>query len=96
MLKEYTVYIMTNKNKTLYIGFTNDLARRISEHKGKFVRSFTNKYNCDILVYYELVSGLEAAKYRERQIKGWLRAKKINLIMSMNPEWKDLSLEWVQ
>ena len=94
MAKEYYVYIMTNKSRTLYTGVTGDLMRRVYEHKNKLVPGFTSKYNIRYLVYYESTSNVHAALEREKQIKGWLRAKKIVLIESMNPEWKDLSEEW--
>lgn len=94
MSKEYYVYIMTNKSRTLYTGVTNSLMRRVYEHKNKLVPSFTNKYNIQFLVYYEAGSDIHAAIAREKQIKDWLRAKKIALIDSMNPQWKDLSEEW--
>jgi putative endonuclease len=82
---------MTNKSGTLYTGVTNNLERRIYEHKHHLVKGFTNKYNIDKLVYFEETSDINAAITREKQIKGWLRKKKIALIQSMNPEWKDLS-----
>ena len=85
---------MTNKSRTLYIGITNDLMRRMHEHRNKLVRGFTSKYNIQYLVDYELTSSIHVALEREKQIKGWLRVKKIALINSMNPEWKDLSEEW--
>jgi len=95
MSKEYYVYIMTNKSRTLYTGVTNDLMRRVYEHKNKLdPNSFTSKYNIRFLVYYESTPSVHMAIAREKQIKGWLRAKKIALIDSMNPEWKDLSEEW--
>ena len=94
MSKEYYVYIMTNKSKTLYIGVTSNLMRRVREHKEKLIEGFTSKYNIHILVYYESTSNVHAALDREKQLKGWLRAKKIALIESLNPEWKDLSEEW--
>jgi putative endonuclease len=94
MSKEYYVYIMTNKSRTLYTGVTNDLMRRVYEHKNKLVPGFTRRYNINCLVYYESTSSVYAALEREKQIKGWVRAKKITLIKSMNPEWKDLSEEW--
>jgi putative endonuclease len=94
MSNEYYVYIMTNPSKTLYTGVTNNLMRRVYEHKNKLVQGFTSKYNIHILVYYESTSNVHAALAREKQIKGWLREKKIGLINSMNPEWKDLSEEW--
>ena len=85
---------MTNKSKTLYTGVTNDLQRRVFEHKRLMVRGFTKKYRITKLVYFETGSDIKAAIYREKQIKGWLRKKKIALIESVNPEWKDLSEEW--
>lgn len=94
MSKEYYVYIMTNKSRTLYTGVTNDLMRRVYEHKNKLVPGFTSNYNLQHLVYYETSSSIDSAIEREKQIKGWLRAKKIALIDSMNPGWKDLSEEW--
>jgi putative endonuclease len=94
MHKEYYVHIMTNKSRTLYTGVTNDLMRRVPEHKHKLVPGFTSKYNIQYLVYYESTPSIHAALGREKQIKGWLRAKKIALINSMNPAWKDLSEEW--
>jgi putative endonuclease len=82
---------MTNKSGTLYTGVTNNLERRIYEHKHHLVKGFTNKYNIDKLVYFEETNDINAAISREKQIKGWLRKKKIALIESMNPGWKDLS-----
>ena len=87
---------MTNKSRTLYTGVTNDLMRRVYEHKNKLVKGFTGKYNIQYLVYYESTSNIYAALEREKQIKGWLRRKKIALIDSMNPKWKDLSEEWYE
>jgi putative endonuclease len=94
MSKEYYVYIMTNKWRTLYTGVTNNLMRRVYEHKNKLVAGFTSKYNIQFLVYYEMTADVHVALAREKQIKGWLRAKKVALIDSMNPSWKDLSEEW--
>ena len=94
MTKQFYVYIMTNKSHTLYTGVTNDLERRVYEHKQKLVAGFTAKYNIDRLVYYEATEDVNSAIYREKQIKGWLRAKKIALIESMNPKWTDLSARW--
>ena len=85
---------MTNKSRTLYTGVTNDLERRVYEHKQKLVPGFTGKYNITRLVYFELTQDVQAAIAREKQIKGWLRRKKIALVESMNPEWKDLSMIW--
>ena len=93
-MKSYYVYIMTNKSKTLYIGVCNDLKRRVYEHKNKLISGFTEKYNITKLVYFEEISDVEAAIKREKQLKGWIRKKKISLIESENPNWNDLSLEW--
>lgn len=92
----YYVYIMTNKNNTvLYTGVTNNLQRRVWEHKNKVnPRSFTVRYNICKLVYYECFEDVNAAIAREKQIKAGSRARKIALIESMNKERKDLSLEW--
>jgi putative endonuclease len=94
MNKEYYVYIITNKsNRVLYTGVTNDLRKRIYEHKNKLVKGFTSRYNVEKLVYYDICEDIEIAILREKQIKGWLRRKKVALIGSMNPEWNDLSEE---
>jgi putative endonuclease len=91
---EYYVYIMANRSRTLYTGVTNDLQRRVYEHKQKLVPGFTSRYNIDRLVYFEATPDVRSAIEREKQIKGWLRAKKIKLIESMNPAWEDLSWDW--
>jgi putative endonuclease len=89
--KTYTVYIMTNKyDKVLYVGVTNNLARRVYEHKNKLLKSFTSNYNVTKLVYFENYYDIQQAIAREKQIKGWLRKKKIELIKSINPEFKNL------
>jgi putative endonuclease len=93
-VKQYYIYIMTNRSKTLYTGVTNDLIRRVYEHKQKLVSGFTNKYNITKLVYFEETDDIKAAILREKQIKGWLRTKKISLIEGFNPEWEDLSEDW--
>ena len=93
-MREYYVYIMTNRSRTLYTGVTNDLARRVYEHKTKQIPGFTQRYNITQLVYYEATPDVRSAIEREKQIKGWLRAKKIALIESMNPGWRDLSQDW--
>jgi putative endonuclease len=85
---------MTNHKRTLYTGITSDLKRRVYEHKQKLKPGFTSKYNINQLVYYEETSDVKQAIAREKQIKGWLRAKKIVLIESINPEWRDLSADW--
>lgn len=93
-MKQYYVYIMTNKSHTLYTGVTNNLERRVEEHKSKSISGFTSKYNVTQLVYYEEGNDVNVAIAREKQIKGWLRVKKIALIESINPEWRDLSEDW--
>jgi putative endonuclease len=92
MEKSYCVYILTNHHKTvLYTGVTNDLARRVQEHKDGVVKGFTQKYKCHILVYYEVTDDINAAIEREKQIKGGSRSAKEKLIESINPDWRDLS-----
>jgi len=86
---------MTNNSKTLYIGVTDNLERRVYEHKNKLIEGFTKKYNITKLAYYEMTNDVQSAIEREKQIKGWLRRKKIDLIEAMNPKWTDLSEEWV-
>jgi putative endonuclease len=95
-MPDYYVYIVTNRSHTLYTGVTNDLPRRVYEHKQKLVEGFTQKYNISQLVYYETTSEVRSAIAREKQIKGWLRSKKIALIESMNPKWEDLSEGWYE
>jgi len=91
----YYVYILTNKNNTvLYIGVTNDLKRRIYEHKNKLLDGFTKKYNINKLVYFEETNDIKIAIAREKQLKGYTRLKKENLIASQNIKWNDLSLDW--
>ncbi|MBQ8765086.1 MAG: GIY-YIG nuclease family protein [Clostridia bacterium] len=88
----YYVYMLTNKNnKVLYTGVTNNLKRRLYEHKNKFVDGFTKKYNVDKLVYYEITNDVNSALAREKQIKGWTRAKKNALVESKNSQWCDLT-----
>jgi len=95
MTKGYC-YILTNKNKTvLYIGATNDLERRIAEHKeSTHMNAFTKRYNCTLLVYFETFDDVQDAFRREKQLKAGNRKRKEALINSVNPEWRDLSLEW--
>ena len=85
---------MTNRSGTLYIGVTNDLIRRIYEHKNKLIPGFTTKYNIDRLVYFESTNNIEAAIAYEKKLKGWNRLRKINLIKKQNPKWIDLSENW--
>jgi putative endonuclease len=91
MDKQYSVYIMTNKwNKVLYTGVTNDLKRRVYEHKNKLIQGFTERYKLDKLVYYETVESIESAIMREKQIKGGSRNDKIQLVNTVNDKWCDL------
>jgi len=91
----YYVYMITNwNNKVLYTGVTNNLERRIFEHKNKIIKGFTSKYNINKLVYFDYTDNINSAIVREKQIKGWTRKKKNELIEEMNPEWKDLSKEF--
>ena len=92
--KLYYVYILTSNSGTLYTGVTNNLQRRIYEHKNKLIEGFTKKYNVTRLVHFETFSDANDAIRREKQIKGWTRRKKIVLIESSNPKWQDLSDEW--
>ena len=85
---------MANKSRTLYTGVTSDLKRRVYQHKHKLAPGFTSKYNITQLVYFETTSDVKSAIAREKQIKGWLRSKKIALIESTNPTWQDLSTDW--
>ena len=94
--RRYFVYIMTNRSRTLYVGVTNNLVRRMHEHKQKLVPGFTSKYNLTWLAYFEETSDVASAIAREKQIKGWRRSKKVELIESVNPRWNDLSMEWFE
>ena len=95
MMRQYYVYILTNRKQgVLYTGVTNNLERRMYEHKNKRIPGFASKYNLKRLVYFEETIDVNAAIAREKQVKGWLRKKKVALIESQNPGWKDLSEEW--
>ena len=94
--KTYFVYIMTNRSKTLYTGVTNNLIRRVREHKMGTGSCFAARYKVDRLVYFERFKDVHNAIDREKRIKGWLRVKKIALIVSVNPAWRDLSQEWFE
>ena len=95
-VKQYYVYIMTSASGTLYTGMTNNLQRRVYEHKHKLGEGFTKKYNVTRLVYYEQFREVRDAVAREKQIKGWRRSKKIDLIESLNSTWRDLSEDWFE
>jgi putative endonuclease len=91
MCRESYVYLVANKhNNVLYVGVTNDLIRRVYEHKNKMQKGFTQKYNVNRLVYYEVCDNIVTAIEREKQIKGWSRQKKNNLVNALNPDWHDL------
>ena len=94
-MNRYCVYIMTNwKHTTLYIGVTNDLERRVAQHRSHALKGFTDTYNLEKLVYYEECPQVDDAIKREKQLKGWTRAKKNRLIERMNPHWRDLAADW--
>ncbi len=96
-MNKYYVYILANKtNSVLYIGVTNDLRRRLYEHKNKLIEGFTSKYNVNKLVYFEETSDVKAAIQREKNLKKWKRQWKNELIEKLNPDYKDLSDEWEQ
>jgi len=93
----YYVYILTNWNyKVMYIGVTNNLERRVYEHKNKLIDGFTKKYNVSRLVYYEQTTDVHTAIEREKQIKGWRRQRKNDLVETINPKWDDLSNGWYE
>lgn len=92
-MKRYWVYILSNHRRVLYVGMTNNLARRVYEHRNKLTEGFTSKYNVTQLVYYEETNDVMAAIEREKQIKGWTRAKKFALVNSFNKAWRDLGDE---
>jgi putative endonuclease len=90
----YFTYIMASRSRTLYIGVTGDLHRRVFQHKWKEQEGFTARYNCDRLVWFERHQFVQKAIGREKELKGWSRSKKIALIESLNAAWMDLSREW--
>jgi putative endonuclease len=94
--KTYYVYILTNKSGTLYAGVTGNLRERIWQHKSGLVAGFSKRYNITKLIYYECFSDVNSAIAREKQIKGWVRRRKLDLIASVNPEWDDLSADWYE
>ncbi|GBC95141.1 hypothetical protein HRbin16_00928 [bacterium HR16] len=93
-MRRYYVYILASRSRVLYTGVTSDLCRRVAEHKSKQVPGFTKRYNVNRLVHYEEYSRVSDAIAREKQIKGWLRSKKVALIEEHNPQWADLSEGW--
>ncbi len=94
VMSQYYVYLMASYRGTLYTGVTNDLTRRVYEHRLKVVDGFTKRYNISKLVHYEATDDVESAIAREKQIKGWLRSKKVALFESLNPYWEDLADAW--
>ena len=91
----YYVYILTNwNNHVMYVGVTNNLQRRIYEHKEKLIDGFTSKYNVNKLVYYEETTDIKSAISREKELKGWRRSKKDAIVVTMNQNWEDLSKDW--
>jgi putative endonuclease len=93
-LRLYSTYILSNNSMTLYIGMTNNLLRRVFQHKRGDGSEFTSRYHFDHLVYFEQTADVRDAIAREKQLKGWTRKRKIELIKTMNPQWVDLSAEW--
>jgi putative endonuclease len=93
-MKNYRVYIMSGRTRTLYVGITNDIERLAYEHRNKSIQGFTSKYHLDHLVYFEEYADVRDAIEQEKQIKSWRREKKVALIESLNPRWRDLSLNW--
>ncbi|PIU57147.1 MAG: endonuclease [Deltaproteobacteria bacterium CG07_land_8_20_14_0_80_38_7] len=95
-MKRYFIYILASqRNGTLYIGVTNDITRRVYEHKNNLIEGFTKKYKVHLLVYFEEFQNVEAAITREKQLKRWKRSWKLRLIQTENPEWNDLYQEFI-
>jgi len=92
--RAYFTYIVASRSHTLYIGVTSNLSKRVFDHKQKTHRGFSATYNCNRLVWFERFSGPKSAIAREKQLKGWIRAKKIASIEKANPTWNDLSEGW--
>jgi putative endonuclease len=91
---KFWVYIVASQTGTLYVGMTNNIERRMREHKSGEVEGFASRYGCNRLVYWESFDEVQRAINREKQLKGWTRAKKIGLLESMNPRWADLAEKW--
>ena len=94
MIRAYWVYILASRSRVLYTGVTNDLARRVNEHKQGLIPGFTQKYRVTRLVYFEEFGDIGDASAREKQIKGWVRARKVKLIEGRNAAWTDLAHNW--
>ena len=95
-MPDYYVYILTNHSGTFYTGVTNDLERRVAEHRAGIEKGFASKYKTNRLMYHEAATSIGDAIAREKQIKSWRRSKKIELIRAMNPRWIDLAEEWYE
>lgn len=93
-MKAYFVYVMSNESRMIYVGVTNSLKHRVAQHKKKLIAGFTRRYNLYKLVFYEMFPDIRKAIAREKQLKGWLRAKEVVLIVSQNPQLKDLAADW--
>ena len=93
-MEKFYIYIIASRTGTLYVGMTNDIKKRIYQHKNHLVGGFTEKYNIDRLIYVETISDFDSVIKREKQIKKWRREKKVALIDSQNPSWDDLSRDW--
>jgi putative endonuclease len=93
-VRRFYIYIVSSKRRTLYIGVTSDLKQRVHQHQNGLIPGFSSRYMCKSLVYFEELAYVRDAIAREKQLKGWRRAKKIALIEKENPEWKDLSADW--
>ena len=93
-MRAYYVYIMASRSRVLYTGVTNDLARRVYEHKRSLTPGFTSRYRITRLVYFEEFGAVRDAIAREKQLKGWVRARKVRLIEQRNPTWEDLADAW--
>jgi putative endonuclease len=96
MPNRYYIYILGSISGTLYVGMTSELVRRVNKHKQRIIPGFTNKYEIDRVLYFEETSDVKVAIEREKEIKAWRREKKKKLIDTMNPEWRDLSDDWVE
>jgi putative endonuclease len=94
VLMSYFVYLLASETGVLYVGMTNNIKRRIYEHKCGKIEGFTAQYNVDRLVYFEQFGHVKSAIKREKQIKGWVREKKAKLIYSVNADWRDLAADW--
>jgi len=96
VIRTYCVYILASRSRVLYTGVTNDLARRVHEHKQGLIPGFTQQYRVTRLVYFEQFGDIGDAIAREKQIKGWVRARKLKLIEERNPAWADLAQNWFE